>query len=150
MSKTNWKRQNLIQNKTDDQNLENILRISILAILVFLTWILWSPHVPLYFFYFCNRMDVKKSRRVPPFTFFGTVTPFKFLIFCLILSLLTTSELLLLLAISELLKRFPTTKGVLWVFRNFFLSFSLKRPEHISKSLRFLSADFVCYRLVIK
>ena len=26
---------------------------------------------------FCNTMDVKKSQRVPPFTFFGTVTLFK-------------------------------------------------------------------------
>ena len=29
---------------------------------------------------FCNTMDVKKSQRVPPFTFFGTVTLFKNLI----------------------------------------------------------------------
>ena len=30
---------------------------------------------------FCNIMDVKKSQRVPPFTFFGIVTLFKNLIF---------------------------------------------------------------------
>ena len=36
---------------------------------------------PLQFFLmFCNTMDVKKSQRVPPFTFFGTVTLFKNLI----------------------------------------------------------------------
>ena len=29
---------------------------------------------------FCNTMDVKKSQKVPPFTFFGTVTLFKNLI----------------------------------------------------------------------
>ena len=29
---------------------------------------------------FCNTMDVKNSQRVPPFTFFGTVTLFKNLI----------------------------------------------------------------------
>ena len=29
---------------------------------------------------FCNTMDVKKLQRVPPFTFFGTVTPFKNLV----------------------------------------------------------------------
>ena len=35
---------------------------------------------PSIFLMFCNTMDVKKSQRVPPFTFFGTVTLFKNLI----------------------------------------------------------------------
>ena len=33
------------------------------------------------FLIFCNRMVVKKSQYVPPFTSFGTVTPFKILNF---------------------------------------------------------------------
>ena len=38
--------------------------------------------VPFHFFStFCNTMDVKKSQRVPPSTFVGTVTLFKNLIF---------------------------------------------------------------------
>ena len=70
------------KNKTDVQNLENTLRI---------------PHSPTFFRHyeifliapkgppsfvsiFCNTMDVKKLQRVPPFTFFGTVTLFKNLI----------------------------------------------------------------------
>ena len=41
----------------------------------------FPQRVPLQFFsMFCNTMDVKKSQRVPPFTFFGTVTLFKNLI----------------------------------------------------------------------
>ena len=35
---------------------------------------------PSIFLMFCNTMDVKKLQRVPPFTFFGTVTLFKNLI----------------------------------------------------------------------
>ena len=65
MSKTYWIRQNLVQNKTDVQNLENIRRI-----LVFLTSIfsaLWDFYsklfwlhqsAPFIFFKFWNRMDV--------------------------------------------------------------------------------------------
>ena len=44
----------------------------------------WHQRVPPSFVsIFCNTMDVKKSQRVPPFTFFGTVTLFKNLIYTL-------------------------------------------------------------------
>ena len=36
---------------------------------------------PSFFSIFCNTMDVKKSQRASPFTFFGTVTLFENLIF---------------------------------------------------------------------
>ena len=87
-SKRYSKRQNLVQNKNIDvQNLKNI------GLLVFFTRIFFGT---LHFFLkfsgfhqrvspsfvqiFCNTMDVKKSQRVPPLTFFDTVTLFKNLI----------------------------------------------------------------------
>ena len=42
-------------------------------------------------------------------------------------------------AISQLLKPFMSTKGVLWVFQNFFFQFFIKRPELILKTQYFLS-----------
>ena len=55
-------------------------------------------------------------------------------------------------AVSELLKRFPSTEGFLWV--KFFSAFSIKkRHEHILKIVYFLSlrysADFGRSRLVL-
>ena len=42
----------------------------------------WHQRVPLSFVsIFCNTMDVRKSQRVPPLTFFGFLTLFKNLIF---------------------------------------------------------------------
>ena len=84
--------QNIVQNKTDVQNLENILRITPLAILVFFSLGFFSalrlscenfciaPRVPLHLFQnFATEWTVKNSKA--PFTFFGTVTQFKNLIF---------------------------------------------------------------------
>ena len=42
---------------------------------------LMSPKGPPVFFDNCNRMDNKKTQRVPAFNFFGTMRPFKFLNF---------------------------------------------------------------------
>ena len=73
------------KNKTDVHNLEITLRIPTFfgTMRLFETfWIeIFSPKgPPSIFLMFCNTMDVKKSQRVPPFTFFGTVTLFKNLI----------------------------------------------------------------------
>ena len=105
-SKTYSKRQNLVQKKNIDvQNLENIgsplffTRFFLGTMWFF--WFFWIPPKglpfvcfdnffgfhqrvsPSFVSIFCNTMDVKKSQRVPPFTFFGTVTLFRifFLIF---------------------------------------------------------------------
>ena len=74
------------KNKTDVHNLEITLRIptffrNYATFWNFLDWNFFTKGSPLQFFLmFCNTMDVKKSQRVPPFTFFGTVTLFKNLI----------------------------------------------------------------------
>ena len=74
------------KNKTDVHNLEITLRIphffSELCDFLKLFGLKFFPQrAPLQFFLmFCNTMDVKKSQRVPPFTFSGTVTLFKNLI----------------------------------------------------------------------
>ena len=74
------------KNKTDVHNLEITLRIPPLFFgtmrLFENFWIeYFSPKgPPSIFLMFCNTMDVKKLQRVPPFTFFGTVTLFKNLI----------------------------------------------------------------------
>ena len=41
---------------------------------------------------FCNTMDVKKSQRIPPFTFFGTVTLFKNLILIFFLEIFSCPQ----------------------------------------------------------
>ena len=72
MSKAYWKRQNLVQIKTDVQNLETILRIQTLVFNLdffrnyetFSKVFLLHQRVPFIFLKFCNRMDVKKSQRV--------------------------------------------------------------------------------------
>ena len=73
-------------NKTNVQNLDNILGIRPLAILVFSPWIFFSTtrlFVEIFdcnkgsrfnFMIFCNRMNVKTSQSVPIFTFFGIET----------------------------------------------------------------------------
>ena len=71
------------KNKTDVQNLENTLKIPTFFRNYATFWIeIFSPKGPPFNFFlmFCNTMDVKKLQRVPPFTFFGTVTLFKNLI----------------------------------------------------------------------
>ena len=74
------------KNKTDVHNLEITLRIptffrNYATFWNFLDWNFFTKGSPLQFFLmFCNTMDVKKSQRVPPFIFFGTVTLFKNLI----------------------------------------------------------------------
>ena len=71
--------QNERKNKTDVQNLENTLRIPTLPHFLKLFG-LHQRVTPSFVSIFCNTMDVEKSQRVPPFTFFGTVTLFKNLI----------------------------------------------------------------------
>ena len=74
------------KNKTDVHNLEITLRIPTFfrnyATFFETFWIEFFPQrvPPSIFLMLCNTMDVKKSQRVPPFTFFGTVTLFKNLI----------------------------------------------------------------------
>ena len=61
------------------QNLENTLRIPLSPTFWHYATFFWiAPNGPPSFVsLFCNTMDVKKYQRVPPFTFFGTVTLFK-------------------------------------------------------------------------
>ena len=62
------------KNKTDVHNLQNTPWPHFFSAL-FLKF--FGLHHPSFVSIFCNTMDVKKSQRVPPFTFFGTVTLFK-------------------------------------------------------------------------
>ena len=74
------------KNKTDVQNLEITLRIPhsptfFGAMQLFLKLFGLHQRVPLHLFrHFATQWMSKKSQRVPPFTFFGTVTQFKNLI----------------------------------------------------------------------
>ena len=76
--------QKRVQNEKKKQNRRPQPRKHTLAPLFFSTFfeVFWiAPEGPPSFVsIFCNTMDVKKSQRVPPFTFFGTVTLFKNLI----------------------------------------------------------------------
>ena len=90
MSKTYWKRQNPVQNKSDVQNLENLLWIpfgylgdfywDFFALGdFFLQFFDYTKGSSFNFFLkFCNRMDVKKSQMVPNFTFFRHYETSKF------------------------------------------------------------------------
>ena len=84
---------------------------------------------------FCNTMDVEKSQKVPPFTFFGTVTLFKNLILKKFLG-----------------KFFHVSKGSPSFFFHFLqpagVSQSPKGPPFSILSLRY-GADFGRSRLVI-
>ena len=83
-SKTYSKRQNIVQNKNIDvQNLENIGPPWCFSLGFFSALCYFGFHQrvsPLFVSIFCNTMGVKKSQRVPLFTFFGSVTLFKSLI----------------------------------------------------------------------
>ena len=89
-SKTYSKRQNLVQNKNIDvQILKNIgsclwcFSLGFFSALcdVFEIFGFHQRVSPSFVSIFCNTMDVKRSQRVPPFTFFGTVTLLKNVIF---------------------------------------------------------------------
>ena len=56
--------------------------LALFSFFVFFRKFFKVSRVPLHFFKFCNRMDVKKSQRAP-FTVFGIVRFFKMNIFCL-------------------------------------------------------------------
>ena len=76
--------QKRVQNEKKKQNRRPQPRKHTLSPLFFSTFfeVFWiAPEGPPSFVsIFCNTMDVKKLQRVPPFTFFGTVTLFKNLI----------------------------------------------------------------------
>ena len=96
-------------------------------------WI--APKGPLSFVsIFCNTMDVKKLQRVPPFTFFDTVTLFKNLILKNFLG-----------------NFFMSPKGPPSIFFSFFAtSWSFTKPEGPPSSILSLryGADFGRSRLV--
>ena len=68
------------KNKTDVHNLENTPWPHFFSALFLKFFGLHQRVPPSFVSIFCNTMDVKKLQRVPPFTFFGTVTLFKNLI----------------------------------------------------------------------
>ena len=76
--------QKRVQNEKKKQNRRPHRRKHTLAPLFFSTFLkffgLHQSVPPSFVSIFCNTMDVKKMQRVPPFTFFGTVTLFKNLI----------------------------------------------------------------------
>ena len=76
--------QKRVQNEKRKRNRRPQPRKHTLAPLFFSTFLkffgLHQRVPPLFVLLFCNTMDVKESQRVPPFTFFGTVTLFKNLI----------------------------------------------------------------------
>ena len=72
--------QKRVQNEKKKQNRRPQPRKHTLAPLFLKFFGLHQRVPPSFVSIFCNTMDVKKSQRVPPFTFFGTVTLFKNLI----------------------------------------------------------------------
>ena len=99
------------------------------------------------FYEILQQTGFSKSPKGPLLSIFGIVRFFKTIIFHLKFWL---AQWISIVFVSGYRKRdlrdLTSLKGTLRVFRNCFLSFSLKRPGHILRTLRFLSlrcsADF--------